>query len=77
MADVVHLLNGEGWLDARVKCTGNMWRASGLTGSMRKEEVTCATCLEPKRASARAEPQPRTWSYEEIRAAFERNKEEL
>lgn len=30
-----------------------------------------------KRPSARAEPQPRTWSYEEIRAAFERDREEL
>lgn len=46
--------------------------------------VFCKECFDrvvamgsSKRPSARAEPQPRTWSYEDIRAAFERDREEL
>lgn len=48
--------------------------------------VVCKTCLAAldmkmrelcKRPSARAQPQPCTWSYEDIRAAFERDREEL
>jgi len=77
MSDVCHWLIGGGWLDARVKCTGSMWRASGLTGSGRKEDVTCPQCLAPARASARAEPRKPKVSLQDIEQAFERNKEGL
>jgi hypothetical protein len=48
--------------------------------------VLCSVCLAAldakfrsicKRPSARAEPRPRSWSYDDIKAEFERNKGEL
>lgn len=75
MDEVCHWLLGDGWLTARVKCTGNMWRASGLTGSQRREQVTCARCLAPKRPSALAPRREPKVSLADIQKAFERAKE--
>lgn len=45
--------------------------------SQSTDECSLSCPTKTKRPSARAEPQPRTWSYEDIRAAFERDREGL